>query len=48
MTSQPKQFRETCPFESSDMLNNEEQTKSQMPTLGKEMKNLRSELQEPS
>ena len=31
---------------SSNFLNDEEQTKAQMATLGKEMKNLRSELQE--
>ena len=31
---------------SSNFLNNEEQTKAQMATLGQEMKNLRSELQE--
>ena len=31
---------------SSNFLKNEEQTKAQMATLGQEMKNLRSELQE--
>ena len=31
---------------SSNFLTNEEQTKAQMATLGQEMKNLRSELQE--
>ena len=31
---------------SSNFLHNEEQTKAQMATLGQEMKNLRSELQE--
>ena len=31
---------------SSNFLNDEEQTKAQMPTLGQELKNLRSELQE--
>ena len=46
MIFQPEYFKETCPSKSSNFLNDEEQTKSQMATLGQEMKNLRSELQE--
>ena len=44
MTSQLEYSRETCL--SSNFLNDEEQTKAQTATLGQEMKNLRSELQE--
>ena len=44
MTVPPEYLKEM--YHSSNFLNDEEQTKAHMATLGQEMKKLRSELQE--
>ena len=46
MTSEPEYLKEMCPYKSFNFLDDEEQTKTQMATLGQETKNLQSEIQE--